>query len=98
MCLATLVRLEESSIMPKSMQVKISSLKQGLETLNDVEMIRLRSKDYNLLIMVDFQSTLGALEDAKIEIVQSQNQRVLEHVNGFYLLKDNLFSLLMDEG
>lgn len=84
--------------MPDIIQVKISSLKEGLVQLDAVKMIRLKSKEYNLLILKDFQSTLGAVQDAKIEFVQSQTQHVLEHVNGFYLLKDNVFSLLMDEG
>ena len=43
------------------MIVKIFTLKKGLRKLEDVSAIRIKSKDYNLLILKDYIAIMGRI-------------------------------------
>lgn len=45
------------------MKVKIFSLSKGLEIIDDVVSIKIKSKDYNLLIMKDYFPLIGEIEE-----------------------------------
>ena len=50
------------------MLVKIYSLLNGLSVLENVKVIRIKSKDYNLLIMKDYVPIIGEIEgDFEVE-------------------------------
>ena len=44
------------------MEVKIFSLKNGYEYYDKVKAIRIKSKEYNLLIMKDYMPLIGKIE------------------------------------
>lgn len=81
----------------KKIQCNISSLNEGLKRIENVDCIKLKSQDHNLLIMVDFQSTFGEIKKGSIEVLSNNTSYKLENLDAFYLLKDNVFSLLLKE-
>ena len=48
--------------METSFKVKIFSLSKGLEIMDNVRLIRIKSKNYNLLLMPGYMSILGEIE------------------------------------
>ena len=43
-------------------KVKVFDLKHGLTVYNEIKLVRITSKDYNLLIMVDYLPIIGEFE------------------------------------
>lgn len=80
----------------RSIEVRITSFERGLEILPGVQVIRINSSKYNLLIMVDYTSLLGEM-DGSIEIVTAGDRIFLENTQGFYCLRDNVFELMIKE-
>ena len=76
------------------MEVKIFSLKNGYEHYDNVKAIRIKSKDYNLLIMKDYLPVIGKI-DGEIDIERGENGIHLEHVEGFYMLTNDIFQLVL---
>ena len=68
--------------MNNMMEVKIFSLKNGYEHYDNVKAIRIKSKDYNLLIMKDYLPVIGKIDGE-------------EHVEGFYMLTNDIFQLVL---
>ncbi len=79
------------------MQVKLFSLSEGLSIIDNVEVIRIKSKDYNLLIMKDYMPILGEIK-GNIEILGSNIEKKLENISGYYMNTNNVFSLIVKEG
>ena len=42
-------------------KVKVFSISNGLEVIENVKLVRIKSKDYNLLIMPDYMPILGEI-------------------------------------
>lgn len=82
--------------METSIKVKIFSLSKGLEILERVKVIRIKSKDYNLLIMPDYMPLLGEIQGS-IEIEAADNSKRLENIDGYYINTNNEFSLIIRE-
>lgn len=77
-------------------KVKIFSLSKGLEILEDISVIRIKSKDYNLLIMPDYMPLLGEV-DGNIDFEGVNDSLSLSNINGYYMNSGNEFSLLLRE-
>ncbi len=77
------------------MLVKIFTLKNGLETIEDVLAVRIISKDYNLLILKDYISIIGKVE-GKIEIEYPEHTKSLDNIVGYYVCIDNVFNLMIE--
>lgn len=91
----------------KRMEAVIIGYEQGYVSYHDVKMIRLKGKNINLLIMVDYMPTLGEIE-GKVEIITEEipnrrgsetvvNTITFEDVSGFFVMKNNIFKLLLKE-
>lgn len=91
----------------KRMEAVIIGYEQGYISYHDVKMIRLKGKNINLLIMADYMPTLGEI-DGTVEIITEEipdrrggntavNTVTLENVSGFFVMKHNVFKLLMKE-
>ena len=66
------------------MIVKIFTLKKGLRKLEDVSAIRIKSKDYNLLILKDYIAIMGRITgEFSIEV----NDHIIEYkaVHAYYV-------------
>ncbi len=78
------------------MQVKVFSISKGLVVIDNVDAVRIKSKDYNLLIMVDYMPILGEV-DGDIEIFSNDNSEKYDGIHGYYMNSNNVFSLILRE-
>lgn len=74
--------------------VKLLSIKNGLIEYNEVILIRIRSKKYNLNIMKDYIPIIGEL-DGDIEIELKGQTVKLNNILGYYMLQHNQFNLFL---
>ena len=77
------------------MIVKIFTLKKGLRKLEDVGAIRIKSKDYNLLILKDYIAIMGRITgEFSIEV----NDDIIEYkdVDAYYVNSNNEFNVIID--
>ena len=68
----------------------------GIREIKKVHAVRIQSKDYVLLVMDDYSPTLGDIE-GRVAILTEDNEEVYESIKGFYRLKDNEFTLVINE-
>lgn len=80
-----------------SIQASILSFADGLAEYENVDLIRVKSRRYNLLILKDYMPVLGELDDARVEIVTEGQKEVYNNVNGYFIHADNRFELLITE-
>ena len=79
------------------MIVKLFTLKNGLDVINDVVAIRIKSNEYNLLILKDYISLLGEIH-GDLEIEVEDNTIKYENINASFMNNNNVFSVIFDEG
>ena len=80
----------------KTITVKIFSLLNGIEKYSDIKLIRIKSKDYNLLIMDDYLPIIGRV-DGMIEFETAEKNKTLKNIQGYYIHKNNEFNLILKE-
>ena len=78
------------------MIVRIFTLKNGLEVLENVVAIRIKSKEYNLLILKDYVSLLGEIE-GELEIELENEVKKFENIKASFMNDNNCFSIIFDE-
>ena len=77
-------------------QVKVLSMKNGLIEYDDVQFIKIVSKDYNLLIMQDYLPIIGEL-DGSIDIKGEDINLSFPKIKAFYMNSNNVFNLMVKE-
>ncbi len=77
------------------MIVKMFTLKNGLEVFNDVVAIRIKNKDYNLLILKDYISLLGEVH-GYLEIEFENDVIKFDNLDGSFMNNNNVFSIIID--
>lgn len=80
----------------KEMKVRIFNL-DGLVEYNDVKIVRIISKDYNLLIMKDYLPIIGEIEGS-VDIKSDKEEINLKNIKAFYMNSNNEFNLMIKEG
>ena len=70
------------------MIVRIFTLKNGLEVLENVVAIRIKSKEYNLLILKDYVSLLGEIE-GELEIELENEVKKFENIKASFMNDNN---------
>ena len=83
--------------MADSIKVKIFSLKNGLEIIESVRVIRIKSDDYNLLIMPDYMPLLGEVV-GNIDFESETTSKSYTNIDAYYVNSNNEFSLIIREG
>ena len=79
------------------MQIKIFTLKNGLEIFDNIAAIRITSKDYNLLILKDYVPIIGRIEgNIEIEFEEDSNQKKIENIVAYYVCHNNVFNLMIE--
>ena len=78
------------------MIVKIFTLKNGMELINNVVAIRIKSSEYNLLILKDYISLLGDIH-GNVEIETEDDKKSFDNINANFINHNNVFSLIIDE-
>ncbi|MGE5455537.1 MAG: hypothetical protein ACM3O4_00300 [Ignavibacteriales bacterium] len=82
--------------MNNCMTTKIFTISKGLETRTDIVFIRIKSKDYNLLIMKDYLPIIGEIEGS-IDIQSTNDTIRYEEIKGYYMHANNIFNLIIKE-
>lgn len=78
-------------------QVRVFELNHGLTVYDEIKLVRITSKDYNLLIMVDYLPIIGEFE-GNIDIKGDNTDLSLKNIKGFYMNSNNVFNLMINEG
>ena len=78
------------------MKVKILNIQKGLKTYDNVSIIKIKSKKYNLSIMEDYFPEIGEI-NGDVEIISIDNFVKLTNIIGYYMLKHNEFKLFIKE-
>ena len=73
---------------------RILGFKEGLRVLENVDMIRIVSSNYNLLILKDYMPVLGEIK-GNVEIVSGDRTETYENVTGYFMHSHNEFELLI---
>ena len=74
----------------------VLGIKEGFRKFEQVDMIRIKSENYTLLIMDDYMPVIGRI-DGMVEIVSGEDTRSFQPVHGFYTHRKNTFELLIKE-
>ncbi len=82
--------------MEASFKVKIFSISKGLEKFDNIKLIRIKSVDYNLLLMPGYVSLLGEI-DGNIEFELDNKKMSYDNIKGYYVNSNDEFSLLIKE-
>lgn len=82
--------------MDNNILVKILNIKSGTQIYNDIKFVRILSDKYNLLIMRDYLPVIGEV-NGSVEIEGTESIK-LENIKGYYINKNNEFSLIIKEG
>ncbi len=75
---------------------RVISMKDGLKEITGVSMIRIKSREYNLLIMEDYMPVIGEIE-GNVTIVSGDGEHKEEDIKGFFSHRKNMFSLMISE-
>ena len=74
----------------------VLGIDEGFQTFEQVDMIRIKSEKYTLLIMDDYMPVIGRI-DGMVEIVSGEDTRSFQPIHGFYTHRKNTFELLIKE-
>lgn len=77
----------------KEMLVRVFNL-EGLVEYKDVKIVRITSKDYNLLIMKDYLPIIGEI-DGNVDIKSDKEEINLKNIKAFYMNSNNVFNLMI---
>ena len=75
---------------------RVISMEEGLREIRGVQLIRIKSREYNLLIMEDYMPVLGEI-DGEVTIVAGEEEYRNGSMKGFFSHRKNLFSLMISE-
>ncbi|MBO4375871.1 MAG: hypothetical protein IKY04_03495 [Lachnospiraceae bacterium] len=87
--------IEEYEI-PYKISARVVDRENGMQNYDDIRMIRVTSKDYNILIMEDYMPIIGEIAGS-IEMVTASDVIRFEPIHGFYMHKKNCFYLLIED-
>ena len=73
---------------------RILGFKEGLRVLENVDMIRIVSSNYNLLILKDYMPVIGEIKGS-VELVSGDTTASFESITGYYMHSHNEFELLI---
>ena len=66
-----------------------------IQRIDNVKVIRVKDKNYNLLIMKDYWPVVGEI-DGKI-LIESDREYSFSCINGFYSVSHNIFHLIIKQ-
>ena len=75
--------------------VRICGKEKGLEVFEHVNFIRVKSRQYNLLIMADYMPVIGEVEGS-VFFRTKKEEFSRDHLKGYFMHKKNQFSLMLE--
>ena len=90
--------MEENKENKEEMAIHASvlGLSGGMKTYENVSMVRIVSRDYNILILKDYMPTIGKVKGS-VQIVGKDIMESLDDIEGYYVFRQNQFELLIEE-
>lgn len=88
-------RYEPDSLEGK-MTVKVLDEETGLRIIEKVRSVRVKDKEYVLLIMDGFSATIGEV-NGDVAILTETDEIRLEQIKGFYRLRNNELTLILHD-
>jgi len=82
----------------KSDELKVLILESDnvkMQTLENVKIIRIKDKKYNLLIMKDYWPVIGEIDG--IIRIEADKEYLFSDIKGFYSLSHNIFHLIIKQ-
>ncbi len=89
--------LQVSIMNSEGMKVRIFDLTKGLVEYEHIKIVRIISKDYNLLIMQDYLPIIGEIEGS-VDIKSEEMEINYKDIKAFYMNSGNVFNLMIKEG
>jgi hypothetical protein len=80
----------------RTITVRIVDTEHGVREYDKVNMVHVKSRYYNILIMEGYSSSIGEVE-GDVTVTSATMQKTFSQVKGFYLHKNNTFHLLVKE-
>ena len=77
-------------------KVKVFDIRNGMRVYDNIKIIRIISKDYNLLIMKDYLPIIGEIEGS-VDIKNDVVNESFKNIKAFYMNSDNVFNLMIKE-
>lgn len=78
-------------------KVKVFDIRNGMRVYDNIKIIRIISKDYNLLIMKDYLPIIGEIEGS-VDIKNDVVNESFKNIKAFYMNSENVFNLMIKEG
>ena len=78
-------------------KVRIFDMEHGLREYENIKIVRIVSKDYNLLIMKDYLPIIGEIE-GRVDIKNDEVDLSFKDIKAFYMNSENVFNLMIKEG
>lgn len=78
-------------------KVRIFDMAHGLREYENIKIVRIISKDYNLLIMKDYLPIIGEIEGS-VDIKNDEVDLSFKNIKAFYMNSENTFNLMIKEG
>ena len=78
-------------------KVKVFDIRNGMRVYDNIKIIRIISKHYNLLIMKDYLPIIGEIEGS-VDIKNDVVNESFKNIKAFYMNSDNVFNLMIKEG
>ena len=78
-------------------KVRVFDMDHGLREYENIKIVRIISKDYNLLIMKDYLPIIGEIEGS-VDIKNDEVNESFKNIKAFYMNSDNVFNLMIKEG
>ena len=75
-------------------KVKVFDIRNGMRVYDNIKIIRIISKDYNLLIMKDYLPIIGEIEGS-VDIKNDVVNESFKDIKAFYMNSDNVFNLMI---
>ena len=77
-------------------KVRIFDIENGLREYKDIKIIRIISKDYNLLIMKDYLPIIGEIEGS-VDIKNDEINLSFKDIKALYMNSNNVFNLMIKD-
>ena len=87
---------KEQVVNEDGIKVRIFDLDSGLTEYEHIKVIRIVSKDYNLLIMQDYLPIIGEI-DGSVDIKGEDIDVSFPNIKAFYMNSENVFNLMIKE-
>ena len=77
-------------------RVRVFDMAHGLRDYDNITIVRIISKDYNLLIMRDYLPIIGEIEGS-VDIKNDSVNLSFKDIKAFYMNSENVFNLMIIE-